>query len=120
MLNNVEYLKNMLDSVRGMVQQSIMNERAREGSRSKPPYEDEDVTMYGDGMKQSYDMSGVKKRRGVSKHADSNSTSLLTFVSVLLHQDDAIAATELIHQSGDGAPMVLEPSVMHAAFTMLN
>lgn len=67
MLNNADYLKNMLDSVRNIIQQSIMNERAREGSRGKPQYEDEDVTMYGDGMKQTYDMSGVKKRRGVSE-----------------------------------------------------
>lgn len=68
MLNMAEWMKGMLDNLRGMVQASmVMNDRAREASRGKgPPYEDEDMSMYGDGMKSAYEMGGVKKRRGVS------------------------------------------------------
>lgn len=67
MLNMAEWMKGMLDNLRGMVQASIvMNDRAREVSRGKGPYEDEDMAMYGDGMKAAYEMGGVKKRRGVS------------------------------------------------------
>lgn len=68
MMNMAELMKGMLENLRGMVQASMyMNDRAREASRVKgPPYEDEDVSMYGDGMKSSYEIGGVKKRRGVS------------------------------------------------------
>jgi hypothetical protein len=66
-ISTVEYSKNLLESVRNLVQQSLMNERAREGGRSKGSYDDEDVSMYGDGSRSSYDMAGVKKRRGVSR-----------------------------------------------------
>lgn len=64
MMNNAEWIRNMLDGVRGMVQQSLAHERAREGSRPKMPYEDEDMPMY-DGMKAGYGMQELKKRRGV-------------------------------------------------------
>jgi hypothetical protein len=66
MLSNVDYIKRSLEGVRDMVQQSVLTERAREGSKNKMPYEDEDVPMYGDGNKSSYGSSEVKKRRGVS------------------------------------------------------
>lgn len=68
MLNMAEWMRGMLDNLRTMVQQSVvMNDRAREASRGKGPYEDEDMAMYGDGMKSAYEMAGVKKRRGVSE-----------------------------------------------------
>ncbi|CAN8105814.1 unnamed protein product [Discula destructiva] len=66
MQNMAEWMKGMLDNLRGMVQASMaMNDRAREASRGKgAPYEDEDMAMYGEGMKSSYEIGGVKKRRG--------------------------------------------------------
>lgn len=68
MLNMAEWMRGMLDNLRTMVQQSVvMNDRAREASRGKGSYEDEDMAMYGDGMKSAYEMAGVKKRRGVSE-----------------------------------------------------
>lgn len=73
MLNMAEWMKGMLENLQGMVQASmVMNDRAREASRSKGSYEDEEMAMYGDGMKSAYEMGGVKKRRGVS--ATPNST----------------------------------------------
>jgi hypothetical protein len=69
MLNMSEWMKNLLENLRGMVQASTaMNDRAREANRSKGPssYDDEDMSMYGDGMKSPYEMGSVKKRRGVS------------------------------------------------------
>lgn len=63
MLDNVEYIRNSLDSVRQLVKDS--NERARVVGKQKS-YEDEDTPMY-DGMnKNSYGITEVKKRRGVS------------------------------------------------------
>ncbi|KAF3760793.1 hypothetical protein M406DRAFT_348277 [Cryphonectria parasitica EP155] len=66
MINMAEWMRGMLDQLRTMVQHStIINDRAREASRGKAPYEDEDVMMYGsDGIKSPYEMSSVKKRRG--------------------------------------------------------
>lgn len=69
MLNMAEWMKGMLENLRGMVQASVvMNDRAREASRGKGPsaYDDEEMSMYGDGMKSPYEMGSVKKRRGVS------------------------------------------------------
>ncbi|KAL0942337.1 GATA zinc finger protein [Colletotrichum truncatum] len=61
MLDNVEYIRNSLDSVRQLVKES--NERARAAGKQKG-YEDEDTPMY-DGMnKNSYGITEVKKRRG--------------------------------------------------------
>jgi hypothetical protein len=70
MMNCADYTRNLLENIRGVVQQSIMNERAREGTRPKG-FEDEDVAMY-DGMKANYGMGEVKKRRGVSVELDVN------------------------------------------------
>ncbi|KAF4451178.1 hypothetical protein F53441_5788 [Fusarium austroafricanum] len=65
MLSNIELVKRSLEQVRDLVQTSIQNERAREGAKMKGPYEEEnDVNMYGDGMKPQYGMAEVKKRRG--------------------------------------------------------
>lgn len=67
MVNMAEWMRGMLDNLRTMVQHStVMNDRAREASGSKGPYEDEEMAVYGDGMKSAYEMAGVKKRRGVS------------------------------------------------------
>lgn len=67
MLHNVEYLKRSLEQVREVIVASIQSERAREGAKVKGPYdEDQDVQMYGDGIKPQYGIAEVKKRRGVS------------------------------------------------------
>lgn len=67
MLNMAEWMRGMLDNLRSMVQHSmVMNDRARETSGGKGPYEDDEMAAYGDGMKSAYEMAGVKKRRGVS------------------------------------------------------
>ncbi|KAI0853140.1 hypothetical protein F5Y00DRAFT_133049 [Daldinia vernicosa] len=64
MLGNVEFIKRSLENLREIVQHSLATEKAREG-RGKGPYEgDDDISMYGDGMKQPYGLSEVKKRRG--------------------------------------------------------
>ena len=66
LLSNVTYLKQNLENLRELVQHSIQTEKAREG-RPKGPYDGEDdVSMYGDGVKQPYGLGEVKKRRGVS------------------------------------------------------
>ncbi|KAI1468034.1 uncharacterized protein F4812DRAFT_387824 [Daldinia caldariorum] len=64
MLGNVDFIKRSLENLREIVQHSLATEKAREG-RGKGPYEgDDDISMYGDGMKQPYGLSEVKKRRG--------------------------------------------------------
>ncbi|KAI0893459.1 hypothetical protein F4806DRAFT_195634 [Annulohypoxylon nitens] len=64
MLGNVDFMKRSLENLRELVQHSLATEKAREG-RGKGPYEgDDDISMYGDGMKQPYGLSEVKKRRG--------------------------------------------------------
>ena len=65
LLNSLIFALKKLEDVRDMVQQNrIQNERAREnGGRNA---DDEDVSMYGDGIKPPYSMHEVKKRRGVS------------------------------------------------------
>ncbi|RYP50557.1 hypothetical protein DL768_003953 [Monosporascus sp. mg162] len=65
MLSNINFIKQSLENVRELVQHSIRTEKAREGGRHKGQYDgDDDVSMYGDGMKQSYGLGEVKKRRG--------------------------------------------------------
>ncbi len=65
MIDTIMLVKKKLEEVREMVQQTrVTTERARvHGSRK--PYEDEDMAMYGDSMKQPYALNEVKKRRGV-------------------------------------------------------
>ncbi|KAF9882213.1 GATA zinc finger [Colletotrichum karsti] len=61
MLDNVDYIRSSLDSVRQLVRDT--NERARAAGKQKG-YEDEDTPMY-DGMnKNNYGITEVKKRRG--------------------------------------------------------
>ncbi|OHE99134.1 GATA zinc finger [Colletotrichum orchidophilum] len=61
MIDNVEYIRNSLDSVRQVVKES--NERVRAAGKQKG-YDDEDTPMY-DGMnKNNYGITEVKKRRG--------------------------------------------------------
>ncbi|CAJ2502380.1 Uu.00g097740.m01.CDS01 [Anthostomella pinea] len=65
MLDNAIWLRQSLENIRDIVQQSIATEKAREGGRSKGPFDgDDDMGMYGDGMKQPYGLGEVKKRRG--------------------------------------------------------
>lgn len=59
MINNVDFIKKSLENVRELVQHT---EKAREGNKHKGY--DDDVSMYGDGMKQHYGIGEVKKRRG--------------------------------------------------------
>ncbi|ORY68820.1 uncharacterized protein BCR38DRAFT_139605 [Pseudomassariella vexata] len=63
MLSNADYLRKSLENVRELVQHSLA-EKAREGGKHKGPYDDDDISMYGDGMKQHYSLGEVKKRRG--------------------------------------------------------
>ncbi|AEO62431.1 uncharacterized protein THITE_2106568 [Thermothielavioides terrestris NRRL 8126] len=63
LLNSLILALKKLEEVRDMVQQNrIQNERARDSGSRKP--EDEDISMYGDGIKPAYALSEVKKRRG--------------------------------------------------------
>ncbi len=65
LLSNLVLALKKLEDIRDMIQQNrIHNERARENGGRKP--DDEDVSMYGDGIKPPYAMNEVKKRRGVS------------------------------------------------------
>lgn len=66
LLNSLIFALKKLEDVRDMVQQNwIQNERARENGGRNP--DDEDVLMYGDGIKPTYAaIHEVKKRRGVS------------------------------------------------------
>lgn len=67
MIAHTDSVRHALEYVREVVQQSIRSERAREGTKMKGPYEeDDDVAMYGDSMKAQYALTEVKKRRGVS------------------------------------------------------
>ncbi len=65
MIETIMHVKKRLEEVREMVQQTrVNNERARiHGGRK--PYDDDDISMYNDGMKQSFTLNEVKKRRGV-------------------------------------------------------
>jgi hypothetical protein len=64
LLNTFVFALRKLEEVRDMVQQNrIQTERARDNGGRSP--EDEDVSMYGDGIKPPYAMHEVKKRRGV-------------------------------------------------------
>ncbi|TQN63834.1 GATA zinc finger domain-containing protein 10 [Colletotrichum shisoi] len=61
MLDNVDYIRNSLDSVRQLIKES--EQRVRAAGKQKG-YEDEDMPMY-DGMnKNNYGLTEVKKRRG--------------------------------------------------------
>lgn len=117
MVSNAEWIKNMLDNIRNVVQQSIMNERAREGARPKPPMEEEDATMYD--AKSGYGHPEVKKRRNVSL---SNSwtkqhRSLIIFYSVLHRRVGVIAAIGLTRPNGGVGPMALAHSATPVDFT---
>lgn len=65
MLANVELMKCSLDQVRGTVQLFIEPERSCEVNKAKRAY-DEDVAIYGDGMKSQFSKTEVKERRVVS------------------------------------------------------
>jgi hypothetical protein len=64
MLANADLMKRSLEQVRDLVQASIQSERAREGTKMKGPYEeDQDVAMYVDGSKSQY-VPEKKRARG--------------------------------------------------------
>lgn len=58
MLANIELIKRYLEQVRGLVQTSSQNERAREAAKMKDLYED--------AMKPQYGMTEAKTRWSVS------------------------------------------------------
>lgn len=68
MLHNTDYLKKTLDSIREVVHHSIASEKERNNGKNRSQFDDDDVSMYGDGMKRQYGLGEVKKRRGVSPH----------------------------------------------------
>ncbi|KAK6865014.1 hypothetical protein PG995_001542 [Apiospora arundinis] len=63
MLSNVDYMRKSLENVRE-IQHNVETEKAREAGKHQRPYDDDDVSMYGDGLKQHYGIGEVKKRRG--------------------------------------------------------
>jgi hypothetical protein len=74
MLDNVYMMKKCLEDVRTMVQQTtrVTTNSSREGSGSRKGYEDDDINMFsasynGDLPKPPYQLTEVKKRRGVSR-----------------------------------------------------
>jgi len=62
MLNNVDFIKRLLEQLRDQVQQNLRHEQMQ--GKMKGPYEDEDVQMY-DTAKPALGVAEVKKRRGV-------------------------------------------------------
>ncbi|KAK7952268.1 uncharacterized protein PG986_007996 [Apiospora aurea] len=98
MLSNVDYMRKSLENVRE-IQHNVETEKAREAGKHQRPYDDDDVSMYGDGLKQHYGIGEVKKRRG--RHL----------------QVDATAATGLIHQNGAAGRMEPGHSAMRVDYT---
>ena len=68
MISNAEWLKTMLENLRGMVQQTVVSERGLgSANRQKPAgYDEMDVPMYNEPAHKSFALNEVKKRRGVS------------------------------------------------------
>lgn len=68
MISNAEWLKTMLENLRGMVQQTVVSERApTNANRQKPAsYDEMDVPMYNEPIQKPFALNEVKKRRGVS------------------------------------------------------
>lgn len=68
MIACADYIKKSLEGLRDVVQ-NVMAERARESGKAKGPYDEEDVAMYGDGMKPQYQQISEpnKRKRGVSQ-----------------------------------------------------
>ncbi|KAH8893233.1 hypothetical protein GQ53DRAFT_780705 [Thozetella sp. PMI_491] len=58
------HVKKKLEEVRDMVQQNRLNHERARASGGRKPYDDEDMPMYNDGMKQPFTLNEVKKRRG--------------------------------------------------------
>lgn len=109
-----------LEEVRDIVQQNrISMERAREnggGPVARKPLEEEDVPMYGDNIKQPYNITEVKKRRGVS--CDMRQPwQTLTRNSVRLLPDGVTVATGSTRPNGGVARTAHEHSATHAVFT---
>ncbi|OAA53377.1 GATA zinc finger [Niveomyces insectorum RCEF 264] len=64
MINNADWLKTMLENLRGMVQQTV-NEHGTSSNRQKPStFEDMESAVYNESMAKPYTVNEVKKRRG--------------------------------------------------------
>ncbi|KAK3685741.1 hypothetical protein B0T22DRAFT_227892 [Podospora appendiculata] len=62
-LENTAMITKKLEEIREMIRHNT--EQARENGGGRKGFDDEDSSMYGDGLKQSYSITEVKKRRGV-------------------------------------------------------
>ncbi|KAK0616071.1 hypothetical protein B0T17DRAFT_510617 [Bombardia bombarda] len=62
LIDHTHTMVKKLEEIREMIR--INTEQARENSGGRKGYDDDDSSMYGDGLKQSYNISEVKKRRG--------------------------------------------------------
>lgn len=117
LLNSLILALKKLEEVRDMVQQNrIQNERAREnGGRG----DDEDVSMYGDGIKPAYSMHEVKKRRGVSLLLPASQTEQHADIppSARPLPDGATAATGLTRPNGGAGPTARGRSATPAGCT---
>jgi hypothetical protein len=126
LLNSLIFALKKLEDVRDMVQQNrIQNERARESGGRNP--DDEDVSMYGDGIKPAYAaLHEVKKRRGVSllplcsPSLTSTHQTTNSWPSARLLLGGATAATGSTRRNGGAAPMAQERSATHVASTTRN
>ena len=116
LMSNLVMALKKLEDLRDMCQQNrIHNERARENGGRKP--EDDDVSMYSDGIKPPYAMTEVKKRRGVSFrfHGSSCRRETNKANSARLPRDGATAATGSTHRNGGAARTAHEPCAMLVA-----
>ncbi|EFW99122.1 hypothetical protein CMQ_5543 [Grosmannia clavigera kw1407] len=105
MINNAEWLKTMLEHLRSIVQQTVVNDRGSNNSvrQKTQSFDDSDTPIYGDPSGKPYNtLNEVKKRRGPPVQPE-----LTLFNSVPPHQDDATVATALTLQNGDGDPTAL-------------
>jgi hypothetical protein len=114
MIDNCIIIKKKLEEVREMAQQNRLNmERGSRDNGGRKGYDDEDMGHYQD-MKNSYGMTEVKKRRGVSvphrSRGSGNARRTRPFTTVPitnsrnsgpLHQAGATAAIGLTPRNGD-------------------
>lgn len=67
MINNAEWLKTMLENLRSIVQQTVVNDRGSSNSarQKTQSFEDPETPGYGEPSTKPYNLNEVKKRRGV-------------------------------------------------------
>jgi hypothetical protein len=100
-------------------EQATIDQRLREQGNRPGEYEDE-ISLYGDDMKNHGYTSEGKKRRGVRVLNSLNVSIPNKINSVLLLLDDATVATERKHPNGEEVQTVLERYAMPVGFTTLN